>query len=179
VLKPSLLISIATLAVAAVLGAAPPASAKTPCWQVVISDWYENGRIDKTYPIPCYEQAIHHLPVDVQSYADAASEINRAMLDQMRRDRNGTDQPSGHGKKKTAPTFATSPGGEPPKGFFSKLIDKIGPSSADSVPLPLLVLAGIALLLLAAAGGSWVARRIQARRVMPQPAPAEGPRDRR
>ena len=58
-LKPSLLITIATLAVAAVLGAAPPASAKTPCWQVVISDWYENGRIDKTYPIPCYAQAIH------------------------------------------------------------------------------------------------------------------------
>jgi len=178
VLKPSLLITIATLAVAAVLGAAPPASAKTPCWQVVISDWYENGRIDKTYPIPCYAQAIHHLPVDVQSYADAASEINRAMLDQMRRDRNSTDQPSSHGKKKAAPTFAINPGGEPPKGFLSNLIDKIGPSSADSVPLPLLVLAGIALLLLAAAGGSFVARRIQARRVMPAPAPAEGPRDR-
>jgi hypothetical protein len=40
----------------------------------------------------------------------------------------------------------------------------ISPSSAESVPLPLLVLGGLALLLLAAAGATLVARRVQARR---------------
>ena len=79
---------------------------------------------------------------------------------------------------KAAPVVFSKNGGEPPKGLVSRLIDKIGPSNADSVPLPLLVLAGIAFLLLAAAAASFVARRIQARRVMPAPAPAEGPRDR-
>ena len=156
--------------------AAAPASAKTPCWKVVISDWYVDGRVDGTYPIPCYEQAIQNLPDDVRSYADAASEIRRAMLDRLRH----KDQPAnaGSGKRKAAPVVFSKNGGEPPKGLVSRLIDKIGPSNADSVPLPLLVLAGIAFLLLAAAGGSFLARRIQARRVMPAPAPADGPRDR-
>ena len=48
----------------------------------------------------------------------------------------------------------------------------------DRAGLAFVVLAGIAFLLLAAAGGSFLARRIQARRVVPAPAPADGPRDR-
>jgi hypothetical protein len=40
----------------------------------------------------------------------------------------------------------------------------ISPSSAQSVPLPLLVLGGLALLLLAAAGATLIARRVQAKR---------------
>jgi hypothetical protein len=168
----SLITLVATLALTA---AVAPASAATPCWKVVISDWYADGRVNGTYPIPCYEQARQHLPADVQAYADAADEIRRAMLDRLRHQR---DESSGSGKRKTAAAaFATGGGDEPPGGLVSRLIDKIGPSNADSVPLPLLVLAGVAFLLLAAAGGSFVARRIQARRVMPAPAPAEGPRD--
>jgi hypothetical protein len=174
VLKPFLILTTLAATLALTVSAAP-ASAKTPCWKVVISDWYVDGRVDGTYPIPCYEQAIQNLPDDVRAYADAASEIRRAMLDRLRH----KDQPTTHsGKKKVAPVVFSPTGDEPPKGLVSRLIDKIGPSNADSVPLPLLVLAGIALLLLAAAGGSFLARRIQARRVLPAPAPAEGPRDR-
>jgi len=173
VLKPFLILTTLAATLALTVSAAP-ASAKTPCWKVVISDWYVDGRVNGTYPIPCYEQAIQNLPDDVRSYADAASEIRRAMLDQLRH----KDQPRANGKRKVAPVVFSSHGGEPPKGLVSRLIDKIGPSNADSVPLPLLVLAGIAFLLLAAAAASFVARRIQARRVMPQPAPAEGPRER-
>lgn len=170
----SLTLLAATLALTA---AAAPASAATPCWKVVISDWYADGRVDGTYPIPCYQQAKENLPEDVKAYADAGDEIQRAMLDQLRHRR---DKPSSSGERQTAPlAFARGGGDEPPHGLVSRLIDKIGPSNADSVPLPLLVLAGVAFLLLAAAGGSFVARRIQARRVMPAPAPAEGPRDHR
>jgi hypothetical protein len=173
VLKPFLILTTLAATLALTVSAAP-ASAKTPCWKVVISDWYVDGRVNGTYPIPCYEQAIQNLPDDVRSYADAASEIRRAMLDRLRH----KDQPTSTNKKKATPFVFSKGGGEPPKGLVSRLIDKIGPSNADSVPLPLLVLAGIAFLLLAAAAASFVARRIQARRVLPQPAPAEGPRDR-
>ena len=173
-LKPFLILTTLAATLALTVSAAP-ASAKTPCWKVVISDWYVDGRVDGIYPIPCYQQAIQNLPDDVRSYADAASEIRRAMLDRLRH----KDDPPGtaSNKRKAAPVIFSSGPREPPKGLVSRLIDKIGPSNADSVPLPLLVLAGIAFLLLAAAAASFVARRIQARRVMPAPAPAEGPRD--
>jgi hypothetical protein len=174
VLKPFLIL-VTLAATLAMTVSAAPASAKTPCWQEVISDWYVDGRVDGIYPIPCYQQAIQKLPDDVRSYADAEAEIRRAMLDRLRH----KDQPTPKGKaKKAAPIVFSDHSGEPPKGLVSRLIDKIGPSNADSVPLPLLVLAGIAFLLLAAAAASFAARRIQARRVVPAPAPAEGPRDR-
>ena len=175
-LKPFLILTTLAATLALTLSAAP-ASAKTPCWKNVIGDWYVDGRVDGTYPISCYQQAIQNLPEDVRSYADAASEIRRAMLDRLR---HGDEPTRGKSSKRSvAPLTFSDKGGQPPKGLVSRLIDKIGPSNADSVPLPLLVLAGIAFLLLAAAGASFVARRIQARRMMPQPAPAEGPRDRR
>ena len=171
-LKPFLILTTLAATLALTVSAAP-ASAKTPCWKEVISDWYVDGRVDGTYPIPCYQQAIQNLPDDVRSYADAASEIRRAMLDRLRHG----DQPNRSNKRKEAPVVFSRNGGEPPKGVVSRLIDKIGPSNADSVPLPLLVIAGIAFLLLASGADSFEARRIQARRVVPQPAPAEGPRD--
>ena len=175
-LKPFLLLTTLAATLALTVAAAP-ASAGTPCWKVVISDWYKDGRIDGTYPIPCYEQARQHLPADVQAYADASDEIRRAMLDRLRH-KDGPSNSSGrHAAGPIA--FGNDSNGNPPKGLISRLIDKLGPSNADSVPLPLLVLAGIAFLLLAAAGGSFVARRIQARRIVPAPAPAPAPRDRR
>ena len=88
-LKPFLILTTLAATLALTVSAAP-ASAKTPCWKVVISDWYVDGRVDGTYPIPCYQQAIQNLPDDVRSYADAASEIRRAMLDRLRHG----DQPS-------------------------------------------------------------------------------------
>jgi hypothetical protein len=173
-----LFLPLTTLAASLVLlVAAAPASAGTPCWKVVISDWYADGRIDGTYPISCYEQAKQNLPDDVATYADAADEIQRAMLDRLRHQRDEPGSGRSDNNREGPLAFGPGGGGEPPKGLVSRLIDKIGPSNADSVPLPLLVLAGIAFLLLAAAAGSFVARRIQARRVMPAPAPADGPRD--
>ena len=173
-LKPFLILTTLAATLALMVSAAP-ASAKTPCWKNVIGDWYVDGRVDGTYPISCYQQAIQNLPEDVRSYADAASEIRRAMLDRLR---HGDEPARGKSKRSVAPITFSDKSGEPPQGPVSRLVDKIGPSNADSVPLPLLVLAGIAFLLLAAAAGSFVARRLQARRVMPAPAPAEGPRER-
>jgi len=49
------------------------------------------------------------------------------------------------------------------------LLGSFSPTDAQSIPLPLLVLGGLALLLLAAAGATLVARRVQARRGPPGP----------
>jgi hypothetical protein len=173
--------SIATLAAALALGSAAPAAASgTPCWKVVVSDWYADGRIDNTYPLHCYQDALHHLPPDVRAYADASDEIQRAMQAAIRDSREKIDQSASatpHGKRGEQSAFSSpgGGGGEPPKGFLSRWIDWLGPSNAGSVPLPLLVLAAIALLLLTAAAASFVARRIQSRRVVPAPAPAPPP----
>jgi hypothetical protein len=148
------------------LGAAPAAAA-TPCWKLVINDWYD-GRIDHTYPVACYEEAIRHLPEDVRDYTGASDEISRAMFAAIHQDRG--DGPDGGG---TAAAQFTSTGSDgAPKGFIERLLDDLGPSNASSIPLPLLVLAGIALLLLTAAAGSYVAKWIQARRMTPATATA-------
>ena len=75
---------------------------------------------------------------------------------------NGPDNTSGG---------AVAGGEKTHQGWLRAAIDKVGPSNAESVPLPLLVLGGIALLLVAAAAASVVARRLHARRVQPAPAP--------
>jgi hypothetical protein len=175
--------SIATLAVALALGSAAPAAASsTPCWKVVVSDWYADGRIDNAYPLHCYQDALRHLPPDVRAYADASDEIQRAMQAAIRDNReklaaNETPTATSNGKHRDEPFSAfgsgsSGGGGSPPNGFLSRWIDWLGPKNAGSVPLPLLVIAAIAMLLLAAAAASFVARRIQSRRIVPAPASA-------
>jgi hypothetical protein len=68
---------------------------------------------------------------------------------------------------------APAPGRDDPTGPADDLIQKLGPADATSVPIPLIVLAGVALLLLAAGALSLFARRAHARRVTApvQPAP--------
>ena len=79
--------NIATLfllaAVALILGlgaGVAPASAKgkPPCWKTLINDWYD-GRIDGTYPIHCYREALQHLPSDVDTYSSAREDIKQAL----------------------------------------------------------------------------------------------------
>ena len=66
-------------------------------------------------------------------------------------------------KKKALPSVPL-PGRQPPKGFFPRLLDFLGPNNADSIPLPLLFLAGLALVLTAAGAAGMVTRRLHARR---------------
>ena len=50
----------------------------TPCWQKLLYDSYD-GRIDHVYPIPCYHQAIAHLPIVVSVYSSTRDDILRAL----------------------------------------------------------------------------------------------------
>src|SRR5947208_16881163 len=72
---------LASLVCAAFVGSAvrpPVAQAATPCWKALLNDWYD-GRIDNTYPIHCYQEALTHLPADVQTYSSAHDDILRAL----------------------------------------------------------------------------------------------------
>jgi hypothetical protein len=63
---------------AGLLATAGVASGKTPCWKLLVNDWYD-GRIDKVYPIGCYREALKHLPTDIRQYSSAYDDINRAL----------------------------------------------------------------------------------------------------
>jgi hypothetical protein len=165
--------------------AAPAASQEaTPkCWLQVINDWLAHQpNLTGTYAIPCYTQAIQHLSQypDVAGYSSAEDDIHNALLAAIRQDRGGGGPTSGSGGGGHSGgggggvSGSGGGGGTSGGGVVGTGIDKIGPSNAQSIPLPLIVLAGLALLLLLTAGGTWLARRIQTRR-MPPAAPVRRP----
>jgi len=175
--------------------ASAPAAAAKPCWREVVDDWY-NGRIDKVYPIKCYRDAMDKLGDDAKIYSTLEEDLNRALSAVLsRRGGNGDGgnrsvgprsgntrvPPGAKGRdipERTAEPrkAAPLPGREEPQGFFGQVLGALGPNNADSVPLPLIFLAGLALLLMAAGGAGFVGRRIQARRAPVAP-PPEQPRD--
>ena len=165
----------------ALLGTAPrPAAAAAPCWKTLLNDWYD-GRIDQTYPSHCYTEAISHLPSDVQTYSSAREDILRAL-------QSAKAQARKSGKKVGPNTLlgpaagggSTTSGGGKSSGSLgngatdanrkkglAKVADKLNPGSASSLPVPLLVLGGLAILLVAAGGAGLAVKRIQARRAGP------------
>ena len=173
-------VAVAALSCAAAVARPLPAAAATPCWKALLNDWYD-GRIDNTYPIHCYSDALKHLPADVQTYSSAHDDILRALQNaktELRK--NGTKitpntlvppaaKPTGKGRNGTGrngstPTTTTQPPGRrPPGGGLPSAVDKVNHSSPSSIPLPLIVLGALALLLIAAGGIGLLAKRRQSR----------------
>jgi cobalamin biosynthesis Mg chelatase CobN len=154
------------------------ASAAAPCWKRLLNDWYD-GQIEKTYEIPCYQQAISHLPDDVETYSSARDDIAHARELAIAAQNEspptttapvvtetGSVSPTTTAPTTTAPpttTTTTTPpttGRDPGKGI-PRAIDKITPGNADTFPLPLIILGVLALLLVAAGVGGIVWRRFQ------------------
>jgi hypothetical protein len=126
---------------------APAARTTTPCWVKLLNDWYD-GRIDNVYPIPCYRQAINHLPTDIKQYSNASEQIERALATAI-------------ALKKNPNAVTTSSGRTTPQGPVPSAIDSSSPGGANSFPLPLLILGGLAILLLAAGIVGLIIRRRQ------------------
>ncbi len=182
----------AALLAAGVHGAAAsPAATTKPtntCWLDVVNDWLDhNGQIEQLYPIPCYTQAIQHLNEypDIQQYSNAIDDIHRALLAAIHEERgNGPGSgPSSSGSGSSqAPSGPTGGSQSPTKGsggsHSSPIATAFHPSSAQSVPLPLIVLGALAVLLVLAGAGTWFARRLQARRMTPAAAAPAPPRHR-
>ena len=76
--KLALALGLVALALGAAAVRPAPAQAATPCWKLLLNDWYD-GRIDQTYPVHCYKDALKHLPADVQTYSSAHDDILRAL----------------------------------------------------------------------------------------------------
>ena len=171
-----LLLVAAVLGTALLAGAArpQPAAAATPCWKSLLNDWYEGG-IDGTYQFHCYRDALRHLPSDVDTYSSARSDIERAL-------QNALEAARKDGRRITATTLirpATSATlaresgrltitiAEPKRSKHTKglaaLADDIDPGGPSSLPLPLLVLGGLALVLVLAGAFGFLLRRDQER----------------
>lgn len=169
-----------TVSVLAAVALSAPAVA-APCWETVVEDWYDNSRVDRTYPIHCYREALRNLPEDMRAYSSAPEDIARAMRQAIARANqpgptttgNGDDGQAGGGVGgngggttkpeaaigTTEPMAEAPPPSSEPDGPIIDAIEAIGPESASSFPLPLVVLGGVALLLMAAGGMGLIARR--------------------
>lgn len=150
--------------------------AAKPCWKQIVEDWYGNERIDGSYSQACYREADKNIPQDLRDYSDLPGEIQRARLRDLRDERTDTgEEPrtlAGSGPVDERTNGGGKDGGGGP---IDNLLEAAGPSSADSAPVPLLILAGLALLLVAAGAAGLLSRRLQARRARPGPPLDPGP----
>lgn len=142
------------------------ASAATPCWKKVLNDW-SNGRSIGAYPIHCYREAIQHLPEDLRDYSSATDDINAAMQAQIAKRKTRSPQGIGGSSNPGANTTPTGANAGPDRSAYRRAIDNLGTSNADSLPIPLLVLASVGAALLLAAIGMTATKRIRARRPGP------------
>src|SRR5262245_46264030 len=169
-LKPFILVLVAAAAAATFGVSTAHASA---CSSALIRDWYVDGRIDNTYPVHCYREALKDIPEDQLVYGTLRDDLNRALQLVMATHHGDVGPmtpvpPDGGG---SGPDSGSSSGGKHDEGFFHWLAKTIGPNTADSVPVPLLVLGGLALALIAAAAISYGARRYQERKGQSNPPP--------
>jgi hypothetical protein len=158
------------------LGLPGTAAAKTPCWKQVLNDW-SNGRQIGVYPLHCYRDAIRNLPEDLRDYSSAADDIQAALQAQIAKRTNRSIQSEGGGGNgptgqsgSTKSTESTS--AAPPRSAYRRAIDNLGTSNADSLPIPLLVLASLGGFLLLLAAGMTATKRVRtlrARRGPPAP----------
>jgi hypothetical protein len=151
---------VVALGAAALSFGASSASAKAPCWRVIINEWVNTDppRIGTNYPLYCYPEAIAHVPEDLRVYSSIEEDILAARQLAARKDLRTT------ASVKTRPTQAAT-ARDPDSGLFTQGFSKLGPRNADSMPLPLLILAGLSLLLIAAGAAGLASRRLRARKV--------------
>ena len=151
------------LAIGALAAAGPAAAAKQKnCARAVIDDWFPDNRVDKIYARHCYRDAIKALPVDVRGYSNAEEDILRALTYAKQGKPDPGDKGSGSGSASgSGGNGPGSNGGGGTTAAGSSGVDTSGPSS---VPIPLLVLAGLATLLLGLGAAGYLTRRMAARR---------------
>jgi hypothetical protein len=187
-IRRALRVLLVLAAFGALLVTAAPAAAAESCGRKVIDDWYDDGRVDGTYAIHCYSDAIEILPRDVRDYSSAKEDIQRALQFRKRGEpappattdpspddgegggTGGTGGGTGGTGGGTSGDGGTSTVSNPDDGSGGEASGPVDTESASSVPIPLLILAGLALLLIAGGSAGYVIRRLQARRPPPSAA---------
>ena len=140
------LLLIVAAACAAVVPSVGTAATSSRCGAAVLKDW-SDGKLDRAYPVRCYQDALNRMPEDMRSYTSAPDDIQRALLARLRQGRtNGAgDRQSGARRE------ALSAAG----------IDEVARSTG--IPRPLVALGVIGIALVAAGSGGLVARLLKAR----------------
>jgi hypothetical protein len=149
-------VAAVALGVFALTVTAPPASAQTACWKQIIDDWVNDGAIEGVYPLHCYGEAIKHVPNDLAQYTGIIDDITAARQQAAR----GVRTTQAHNPPSSSEPTSNDPSG----GVYNQAIDKLGPTNSDSLPLPLLILAGLALIMVAAGGAGLATRHLRARK---------------
>jgi hypothetical protein len=161
---------------AALLGTATPADAakSKPCWRQVIDDWSQDGTIDGRYSLRCIEEALDKVPEDVRAYSDFEEQAKAARQEVSRLPQSsGGGDGGGSGSGGSGGTTAPVEEREPDTGTGPKDETPVGwalgtrGNNADSVPIPLLILLGLAGALITAGAAGFGARKIRARRDAP------------
>jgi len=190
------LLAVCALILGLAVSAAPAsAKGKPPCWKTLINDWYD-GRIDGTYPIHCYREALQHLPTDVDTYSSARDDIKQALQKRITQGANPSTQTTGGSSSGggTGPGGGSGGGsnggnssgggtsggtqgggGKSTSGPVQDVFDATKPGNADSVPVPLIVLGAVALVLIVAGAAGFLTRRMRTRRVQLASAAATQP----
>jgi len=177
------LLFIVVVACATVPAVSPGvAHAATPCYKRAIADWSDNGVIDKHYSAACLRKAIKHAPEDLRDYSSIIDDLNAALLGGVTL-KNGTNNGSGNGSGpgpgatgSTGSTGSSQQKAAAAQRRAEKTVPHAGsaqsiPASDRSLPLPLLILAGIALAGLLAAATPPLIKRYRSRFMRPRPAP--------
>src|SRR5579871_6155723 len=100
----------------------PLVSNGIPCWKLLLNEWY-GGAITTIYPLPCYTQAIDHLPADISVYSSAKQDIQAAELAAS----EGKPAPKERGRLPTTGTGEVNPPKK--KGGIAGFIQDITPGN--------------------------------------------------
>jgi len=155
------LVVVAGLGAASLLLSAPAMAKERSCAEQVVADWFDNLRVDKLYPKHCYREAIAGLGPDIKDYTGAEDAILRALQYRNAGEKVPVDDAGSGTTHKPIELKRYSVAAPAENTATQNTSNTAGPSS---VPIPLIVLAGLAGLLLIAGGAGYVARRAQARR---------------
>jgi len=162
-------LAIAHVSAARAAGATSSTHAPRTCAEAVIDDWYGDSRIDKRYPPHCYREAIATLTPDQKDYLHAEEDILRALAYA----KAGKDDPGAAGALTGKPTAQVEsqpkpkpPTRKPPTPSTNPhvAVDDVSADATSSIPLPLILLGGLAVTLLAAGGFGVISRRLRASR---------------
>jgi hypothetical protein len=150
------------------------------CRNKIINEWEGTGKIETTYPLVCYHSAITFVSghADLTEYSSLGDDIRLALQAALNRS-HGETVPLKVGKHygKNVPTKGTGtssigPGKTPTTGETTPTVAVADTgSSSSSTPLPILILGGLAIVLIAA-GAIGAGVRYQRRRNGGPPAAA-------
>lgn len=153
----TLAIGAALAAMAALAFGAGPASAKS-CGNAIIQDWYKDSSIDGQYSARCYREALSRVSDQMRMYSDLPEQLERGLRAALQREATSGRLSATHTiRSGRAPASHNS-------GPIQRVLGELGPDRADSIPIPLLILAGVALLLIAAGAASVIVRRLNGRK---------------